>query len=665
MQAAAAEHSEHPNLQVGPDDLKAAAQSAQWTRLLHYGRNVLGRYKSRVANQDFFLSPNGKWDPEAELLATLNAFSAEDRGESALRLGALGLSASCNFPARRLFAERVLGFPAATHRCMDFENWKNGIAARSVSLVFSSAYPGSPGSMFGHTFLKFSRIPLPASQANIGTDKGNDEAKFSSAEMLDYSLSFAAATGDAGPLAYFAYGLTGGFNGVFSLAPFYVKAQEYNAAEGRDLWIYDLRLEPDQVQLLISHLWELMNLAVFPYYFFDENCASMLLDILEVAQPKWSLRSRFLYAVLPGESIKALDVAVDDNGDATGSVILKARHLPSVVSEFRHAWDSLDTTQRDEFQRSLESPPTIDTVQAPTLHTLVKLSEWQKMRGKGILPENEMLIRKRTLRALARAEIPEQSRVDPIAGDPRFGHGPTRIKLTYGLRSPTKSSNNVPVQRLNLEYRFGFHGNQDPNLGYEPGLSIEYLRIKASTEAQEFWLSEFTALEAQSLVQFEPIGRQVSYRIRLSYLDNSTPEDPGAAIELQAGPGIATTNNSPGSNAALYALAIPSIRLGLTSHSPKPRATGMAKPGGVAADLKLALGAKHSLPSDGMLVVEAQPSLRSGWNLKLDISFGLWPATRKGWPVTVIAQEVTLSNPWSDGVKRPGWAVTWGGSFLF
>jgi hypothetical protein len=216
-----------------------------------------------------------------------------------------------------------------------------------------------------------------------------------------------------------------------------------------------------------------------------------------------------------------------------------------------------------------------------------------------------------------------------------------------------------------LEYRFGFHGNQDPNLGYEPGLSIEYLRIKASTEAKKFWLSEFTALEAQSLVQFEPLGRQISYRTRLSYLDNSTPEDPGAAIELQAGPGIASTNNSPGSNAALYALAIPSIRLGLTSHAPKPRVTAIAKPGNVAADLKLALGAKHSLPSDGMLLVEAQPSLRSGWNLKLDISFALWPSARQGHSVTVLTQEITLSNPWSDGVKRPGWAVTWGGSILF
>jgi len=671
QQEASAEHPQHAEFQSAPDTIRTAAQSAQWTRLLHYGRNALGQYKSRVANQDFFLSPNGKWDPEAELLATLNAFSAEDRGNPEVKRGALGLSASCNFPARRMFVERALGFPAATRPCVDFENWKNGIAARGVSLVFSSAYPGSPGSLFGHTFLKFSRSQFPASQAKIGIDGRNEEAQFSSAEMLDYSLSFAAATGDSGPLAYFAYGLTGGFNGVFSLAPFYVKAQEYNAAEGRDLWIYDLRLEQKQVQMLISHQWELMNLAVFPYYFFDENCASMLLDILEVAQPKWNLRSRFLYAVLPGESIKALDDAVDEAGDDgnvgdfEGKAILNARHLPSVVSEFRNAWDSLDTKQRDEFQRSLESPATIDTVQSATLHALVKLSEWQKMRAKGILPENEMLIRKRTLRALAKAEISEQPRVAPIAGDPRLGHGPTRIKLTYGLQSPPESSKNSPAQRLNLEHRFGFHGNQDPSLGYEPGLSIEYLRIKASAEDRKFWLSEFTALEAQSLVQFEPLGRQISYRTSFSFLDNSTPEDPGAAIEFQAGPGIAATNNRPGSNAALYALAIPSIRLGLTSRAPKSRSNALAKPGEVAADVKLALGAKHSLPLDGMLLIEAQPSLRSGWNLKLDISFGLWPATRKGWPVTVVVQEITLSNPWSDGVKRLDWAINWGGSILF
>lgn len=161
-------------------------------------------------------SQNCRRNPEAELHATMAAFSREDSGQTPLKLGALGLSATCSFPARRLFVERELGYPPRKMKCDEYETWKSGIGAHAVSLVFSSAYPGSPGSLFGHTFLKFSRQPLATTQSkNL-----NHAVRFSSAEMLDYSLSFAAATGNAGPLAYFGYGLTGGFNGVFPWHPF-------------------------------------------------------------------------------------------------------------------------------------------------------------------------------------------------------------------------------------------------------------------------------------------------------------------------------------------------------------------------------------------------------------------------------------------------------------
>jgi len=51
------------------------ADAREWHLLLHYRANVLGSgYTSEVDDPHFFLAPQGKTDPQAELAATLGAF---------------------------------------------------------------------------------------------------------------------------------------------------------------------------------------------------------------------------------------------------------------------------------------------------------------------------------------------------------------------------------------------------------------------------------------------------------------------------------------------------------------------------------------------------------------------------------------------------------------
>jgi len=51
-----------------------------WHLLLHYRNNVFGGVTSEVDDQNFFLSPNGKTDPQAELEATIRAFFQRTSG---------------------------------------------------------------------------------------------------------------------------------------------------------------------------------------------------------------------------------------------------------------------------------------------------------------------------------------------------------------------------------------------------------------------------------------------------------------------------------------------------------------------------------------------------------------------------------------------------------
>ena len=65
------------------------AQDAQWLALLHYQKQIISADESTIDSENFFLSPVGKYNPEAELAATIRLF--EDTNDNQKK---------CLFPAR-------------------------------------------------------------------------------------------------------------------------------------------------------------------------------------------------------------------------------------------------------------------------------------------------------------------------------------------------------------------------------------------------------------------------------------------------------------------------------------------------------------------------------------------------------------------------------------
>lgn len=227
-------------------------EAAQWKALLHFESS-----SSLAEGSKFFLesAPNlkGEWD------STLRAF--RENPESL-----------CRFPARAIYLREVLkeAFPEPKNSelCDRWHKWREAISAKGIELVFASGYLSSPSSMYGHTLLKFPRS---------GKTEGQD--------LLDYTLSFGAETGNAGGLAYVWKGLSGGFNGIYATAPFYLKVREYNFVENRDFWIYPIRLDPPALEKLVAHAWEIREMP-FPYFFLRKNCSYFLLEFLKVAFPE-------------------------------------------------------------------------------------------------------------------------------------------------------------------------------------------------------------------------------------------------------------------------------------------------------------------------------------------------------------------------------------------
>ncbi|HAH08165.1 MAG TPA: hypothetical protein DCM05_16845 [Elusimicrobia bacterium] len=254
-----------------------------WTRLLHYELSFTGP-RGGSTSPDFFLSPKGRRDPRAELEADLAAFFAPDTGDPEVQ------HAQCIFPERYAWLKERLAFDPQLlpeRACPRFEHWRSAIGARGVSIVFASGYLNNPSTLFGHTLLKLRR--------STGTQ---------TPDVLDYVLNFAAYTDETNGAVFAFKGLVGLYPGRFSSIPYYLKIQEYNNIESRDLWEYPLPFSQEQTDRILRHAWELGS-AEFPYYFFTENCSYQLLPLLDVGDTRLGLRDALRSWVMPGDTLRA------------------------------------------------------------------------------------------------------------------------------------------------------------------------------------------------------------------------------------------------------------------------------------------------------------------------------------------------------------------------
>jgi len=70
------------------------ASEREWHLLLHYRKDLFGGYTSEQDDPGFFMSPNGKTDPQGELDATLKQFFSDEL------VGRSKQPAQCAFIAR-------------------------------------------------------------------------------------------------------------------------------------------------------------------------------------------------------------------------------------------------------------------------------------------------------------------------------------------------------------------------------------------------------------------------------------------------------------------------------------------------------------------------------------------------------------------------------------
>lgn len=489
---------ESPALRAALGQARAAglAEAKAWLRLGHY-RGRPGAWTSEVDGAQLFVAPTGRTDPRAELEATLRAFFAPVGPAPAADLDpsarAKKRHALCRFPARFIWLAKTIplrtqDLPAAL--CPELQEFVTRLNPSAAVLVFSSYYLNNPASAFGHTFLRLR-------SATPGTP-----------DLLDYGIDFSADIDTQNPFVYTAKGLFGGFAGTFKRLPYYYKVREYNDYESRDLWEYELNLEPGALLMLLAHIWEL-GATYFDYYYMSENCSYHLLGLLEAANPQLDLLNRVGFPVIPADTVKALF--------ANPQLVRRVRFRPSVRTQFRERLRLLGAAERDLVPALADDPltplpPGLSRLQqAQVLDAALDLIDVR--HGRALIQKSDSqpadlkqaLLQRRAQLGIATA-TPEPSA--PQRKRPELGHGSRRFGTALGATGAGEGF-------AALDLRLSMHDLADPPAGLPDGAQLEFLsgRLRWWLDQRRLDLEDFALVRATSLTPVDRYDLRISWKM--------------------------------------------------------------------------------------------------------------------------------------------------------
>ncbi len=461
--------------------------------------------ESEIDDPRFFLSKNGKYDPKAELNATINALFNETRFDDN--------STACLFPARKWWLEKELqikNFPKVT--CNEFDKTVERLSPKSATIVFPAAHINSPASMFGHTFLRI-----------------NSHYK---SKLLAYAVNYAAEADEnrENAITFAVKGLFGGYYGKYSLLPYYEKLKEYRDREKRDIWEYDLNLSEDEVMKMVRHIWELNGIRS-KYYFFTENCSYNMLWLIETARPSVHLKEHFTYHVIPLETIHAAKeegLISDENYRPSKHTIL-LRYEELIDKKYIHYVQILQN-------RPQKSEEIVSSTEIPTqqkryiLEAAIELLEYNYAKSEMEKSEYLDIFYKlsKSRAALKRGDIVKIE--DPQ--NPILSHRAAAFRVGTLHRSGKSYAL--------FGFRPAYHTLEDGSFGFLRGTQIEFLNGNFFFDLNSFKVEELTILSITSISQRSDLIKPFSWRTKFGWDRNYLNDE--AVFSAKVGAGLSWGN---------------------------------------------------------------------------------------------------------------------------
>lgn len=473
------------------------AQHRMWLLLGHYQKSLNG-YSSPLEKK-FFLHPDGSKDPVLELQETIKLLFSTNPSERQLQ---------CKYPARTEFLKKELNISSdLLDPCPLVKAWKDQLNVEDIFIVFASNDLNSISSGFGHTFLRLK---------NRDNFKRND--------LLDYGVNYSANTGSDSGAIIALRGLFGQYGGYFSMLPFHQKMIEYTNLEGRDLWEYRLKLNPEQIDILLNHLLEIDGIGS-PYYFMTDNCSQAILELLALAYPDKHLETHYRVATFPLDSVKILDQENLIEGD---------KFRTSLRSEWLYSYKQLSEKQKDihvEFvkNKSLSDHKTYTEMtanqQAQILESTLKYLAIEEYRDKKDLSTVKYEF------SLARAKLGRVT--EPLKIEKPFNPLQSSNSSAYYLGHGVKDGNSFTSAR----YRWAYQDVLSKDWGLTPFAHIEVFGLEARYlhDINKFEIEDLALIKLMSLDPSTRFAHKISWHAHLGFEDRFSPlldYGVGSSLEL-------------------------------------------------------------------------------------------------------------------------------------
>jgi hypothetical protein len=205
----------------------------------------------------------------------------------------------CRLLAQSAYVRARMGLPAPS--CAGFEAWADLDRLADVELVLAAPSTAMVGSMFGHLFLRLV----------YRDDDGETPLHLSRtiAFLADNDVPFAADP------AYALKGIAGFYTASLHERAFLDSYREYVVVEGRDLRRWRVALGAGERRALLERLWTGLGGPRYSYYFFRQNCATLLLDVMEaVLSPGRPVGRPGFLAAPPASTLERWAAARDAGG---------------------------------------------------------------------------------------------------------------------------------------------------------------------------------------------------------------------------------------------------------------------------------------------------------------------------------------------------------------
>jgi hypothetical protein len=456
----------------------------EWKTLVHYKKKLRG-IRSLIDDPRFFLSPRGKDDPRAELEATIRAFVAQPLpGEK---------HAACRFIARYHWLREKLAIDEnliPVRGCPDIEEAINRMQPKSVTMAFPASHINSPASMFGHTFLIL--------------ETGNRS------KLLAHAVNYSAITGDTFGMFFSIKSILGLYRGYFSILPYYVKIQEYNDFDQRDIWEYGINFTELEVRRMLYHIYELENIYSH-YFFFDENCSYNLLVLLDIARPGLRLSDDYYPPwfswVIPLDTIRGIrDAGLVDSFEYRPSRVSTIKHLDRILSDPGRELALEVIRKKKEPGAIMES--LLDPAEKVRVCDMVTEYARYKYSKNDITKEEYTDFFIKTLSVRSRLASTEDAKYQvPLPVRPEEGHLSARIALGVGMRDSS------PFQEVRL--RPAYHTIMDNDEGYVDGGHIVFTDMVARFYDREkhLELDHVDVIDIVSLTPNDRFIRSISWKV--------------------------------------------------------------------------------------------------------------------------------------------------------